>query len=251
LPSGEFRIQYSDYTEHYTLDAGDVPMPEDFGFFRRNQEKRRLETVSRMVPRTGVRKVLDAGAGHGWLAEMLSRRGFEVSALDLGGDSIHRAARRLGELSVPVAFALGDLYSLPFHDSSFDAVVVSEVLEHLQHPPDALAEIARVLRPGGYLVVSCPWRERIEFTRCIHCNRPTPVNAHLHSFDESSMGGLLDGAGFAVERMIRFMSRPAERLGLAGITGFLPRPVWRAADFVFCAAAGRESFMAARAVLHG
>jgi ubiquinone/menaquinone biosynthesis C-methylase UbiE len=226
-------------------------MPEEFGYFRRNQEKRRIEVVSSLVPREGVRRVLDAGAGPGWLAEMLAGRGFTVSALDLGPDSIHRAARRLRSRLTPVSFVLGDLYRLPFEDGCFDAVAASEILEHLDRPPEALAEIARVLRPGGYLVVSSPYRERIAYTLCIHCNRKTPVNAHLHSFDETAMRALLSGAGFAVERVVRFINRPAERFGLAGLTGFLPHRVWRAADSLLCGLWGRECCMAARAVRHG
>lgn len=249
--SGDTSIRYRDYTEHYALDAFDVPMPEEFGFFRRNQEKRRIEVVSRLVPRSGVRRVLDAGTGPGWLAQMLSGRGFAVSALDLGLDSIHRAARRLRSRSVPASFVLGDLYRLPFDDGCFDAVTASEILEHLDRPPEALAEIARVLRPGGYLIVSSPFRERIEFTLCIHCNRKTPVNAHLHSFDETAMRDLLGGAGFTVERLVRFVNRPAERFGLAGFTGFMPHRMWRVADSLLCGLWGRESFMAARAVRHG
>ena len=245
---GRPAIRYADSITHYDVDSLDVPMPEDFRYFRRHQERRRLETLARLFPRGNGARALDAGTGHGWLAQMLSGRGFSVTCLDLGTDSIRRAAERLRVRSVPAEFVRGDVRRMPFPDASFDAVAASEILEHLDLPGEALAEAARVLRPGGILVVCTPWRERIEYTLCIHCNRKTPVNAHLHSFDEAAMTGLLEGAGFTVERIVRFMSRPAERLGFAGFTGFLPHPLWRAADAVFRAAAGRASCMAVRAV---
>lgn len=225
-------------------------MPGDFGFFRRHQERRRLDTIARLVPTGGVRRVLDAGTAHGWLAEKLAGRGFEVDALDLGMDSIRRALERIRPMRLPVRFIGGDVYRLPFRDGAFDAVVASEIVEHLDRPGEALAEFSRVIRPGGFLVLSLPWRERIEYTLCIHCNRKTPVNAHLHSFDEILVSGLLMDAGFAPDRIVGFMSRPAERLGFSGFTGFLPHVIWRAADRVFCAALGRPCSMAVRAVRH-
>ena len=78
------------------------------------------------------------------------------------------------------------MYRLPFRGGSFDMVVASEIVEHLENPQGAMLEAARVLRPGGYLVVSTPYRESLKYTLCIHCNKKTPVNAHLHSFDEIS-----------------------------------------------------------------
>lgn len=245
---GVCSIQYHDYTTHYALDAFDMPLPEELGFFFRNRELRRLQVIAHLVPRKGIRNVLDAGAGSGWLAETLSRRGYQVSAVDLGLDSIRRAAVRLRGRSAEVAFVQGDVYRLPCRTGCFDAVTASEMIEHLEYPADALREIARVLRPGGSFVVSVPYRERIETTLCIHCNRKTPVNAHLHSFDEHILGSLLNDAGFTVQQVVRYVSRPGERIGLAGFTGVLPFAVWRAADAFFCGMFGRESYMAVRAV---
>ncbi len=226
-------------------------MPEDFGFFRRHQENRRLDTIARLVPKKNVKRVLDAGTAHGWLAEKLAVRGFDVDGLDLGMDSIRRAAKRLDSRGIPVRFVRGDVYRLPYREKAFDAVIASEIIEHLDRPGEALAEFARVIRPGGYLILSLPWRERIEYTLCIHCNQKTPVNAHLFSFDEKIVSGLVREAGFVPERIFGFMHRPAERLGFAGFTGFSPHGFWRMADRLFCAVAGHQSCMAVRAIRHG
>ena len=246
--TGESSIHYSDYIGHYTIDAHDMPMPEELGHFRRSREERRNRAVARLVDTPPGSRVLDAGAGGGFLSEMLARRGFNVVATDLGFDSLHRAGHRLNNLGLPVSCVLGDLYRLPFEDASFDAAVSSEVLEHLETPASALSELARVIRPGGILVVSTPYREIIPQTLCIHCNKKTPVNAHLHSFDEHSMRTLFESAGFAVTRTIAFINRPAERMGLAGLTSFLPFGVWRTIDRIACALLRRESYMIVKAV---
>ena len=217
------------------------------GHFRRHQEKRRFQCISRLLPKKGIKKVLDAGAGSGWLSEMLAGRGFEVTALDIGLDSILRARKRLKERSVPVNFTEGDVYRIPFRSGSFDAAFASEILEHLEKPLEALSEIARVVRPGGWIIVSTPYRERIEEILCIHCNRKTPVNAHLHTFDEHTLPELLKTAGFIPRRLVKFVNRPVERVGMAGLTGFLPYTAWRMLDAFLCRILGRESFIAVRA----
>lgn len=242
-----------------------MPMPEDMGYFRRNLEKRRFHTIAGFVPRAGIQRVLDAGAGSGWLSEILSERGLDVHSLDLGFDSIKRASQRIrlknsngthretviqeAERTAKIPyFTLGDIYRLPYSDESFDAVVASEIVEHLDNPGKAFQEIYRVLRPEGSLIAATPYNEIIEHTLCIHCNEKTPVNAHLHSFDESSMEKLLVNAGFSIQRVILFINRPAERVGLAGMTGFLPHPLWRLIDNGLCRLLGRQTYMVVKAV---
>jgi 2-polyprenyl-3-methyl-5-hydroxy-6-metoxy-1,4-benzoquinol methylase len=240
-------IHYHDYTSHYALDAFDTVLPEEMKHFRRYQEKRRFQRITRLVPKHGVNNILDVGAGAGWLSEMLVGRGFKVTALDLGLDSIRRAKKRLESRSITVKFTEGDVYCLPYRSGSFDAAVASEIIEHLEKPEEALAEIARVVRPGGWIIVSTPYNERIEEILCIHCNKKTPVNAHLHSFDEHTLSDLLRAACLSPLRMVKFLNRPMERFGMAGFTGFLPYLVWRVMDAFFCKLIGRESFIAVKA----
>jgi len=225
-----------------------MPMPEEMGHFRRSVERRRFGVITRLIPRRGVRRVLDVGCGSGWFSEMLAGRGFAVTALDIGADSLKRASKRMEKKRRRVSFVLGDVYRLPFADCGFDAVVASEVLEHLERPSDAVMELVRVLRPGGCVVVSTPYRERIETVLCIHCNRKTPVNAHLHSFDESDIETMLGRSGCDVDKHITFVNRPLERLGFAGLSRFLPHLLWRACDAAACRMTGRQSFLAVRAV---
>jgi len=118
-------------------------------------------------------RVLDLGCGAGRHAFAAARTGAEVVALDADGAECRTvsgtlsAMRDAGELPVRARSAVlrGDALWLPFADASFDRVVAAEVLEHLRDDRAAMAELARVLRPGGVLAVSVPrfWPEVVNW----------------------------------------------------------------------------------------
>jgi ubiquinone/menaquinone biosynthesis C-methylase UbiE len=97
------------------------------------------------------RVVLDVGAGSGTFSNRLFEQGFEVTSTDVTDEALEVLRARV---SGPVERA--DATSLPFAASSFDAVVLGEVLEHVEEDGAALLEAARVLRPNGILGVSVP-----------------------------------------------------------------------------------------------
>lgn len=109
-------------------------------------------------------RVLDLGCGAGRHAFAIARRGADVVALDrddneiAGVASLFAAIREAGEVPVGTAtIALrGDAYALPFPDGSFTRVVAAEVLEHIPDDERAMAEIVRVLAPGGLAAVTVP-----------------------------------------------------------------------------------------------
>ena len=117
--------------------------------------------------RLGVRRsdrVLDMGCGAGRHAFEMFRRGADVVAFDQDGDELagvlelFGAMREAGEvpLGAEADIKQGDALALPFADDEFDAVVAAEVLEHIPDDATAIAELARVLRPGGSLAVTVP-----------------------------------------------------------------------------------------------
>ncbi|PCK09555.1 MAG: SAM-dependent methyltransferase [Alteromonadaceae bacterium] len=122
--------------------------------------------------------VLDLGCGEGrhTLGILFEHPNTRVIGIDLSFSDLQKAAKRQEEFDFPQQpsslYSQGDAYSLPFTDHSFDHVICSEVLEHLDDYPKALAEINRVLKPGGSLAVSVPryWPERIcwLFSRAYH-----------------------------------------------------------------------------------
>jgi 2-polyprenyl-6-hydroxyphenyl methylase/3-demethylubiquinone-9 3-methyltransferase len=118
----------------------------------------RVEFYLRELGALGGRRVLDAGCGGGLVARELAAAGAEVVGVDRSLGSLGVARRAVGRRFVP---AQGRLERLPFADGSFDAVVAADVLEHLPDLPAAVAELARVLAPGGGLVFDTvnrtPW----------------------------------------------------------------------------------------------
>ncbi|MDT0611044.1 class I SAM-dependent methyltransferase [Streptomyces lancefieldiae] len=98
------------------------------------------------------RRVLDAGCGSGPLSAALRDRGALVTGIDASAGMLALARRRLGDDADLHVVDLGD--RLPFADRAFDDVVASLVLHYLEDWGPTLAEIRRVLRPGGRLIAS-------------------------------------------------------------------------------------------------
>ncbi len=117
--------------------------------------------------RLGLRpgdRVLDMGCGAGRHSFEMYRRGGDVVAFDQDGDELagvldlFGAMRRGGEVPADAYADIkqGDALEMPFADGEFDRVVASEVLEHIPDDRTAIAELVRVLRPGGTMAVTVP-----------------------------------------------------------------------------------------------
>ncbi len=119
----------------------------------------RGSALAALLPGTG--RILEVGCGTGGLLAAAAREGRTIEGVDIALRWLVVARRRLddGGLSVPMMAASAD--RLPYPDASFDAVVADSVLEHLDDPAGAVREWARVLRPGGALVVWSPNRYAI------------------------------------------------------------------------------------------
>jgi SAM-dependent methyltransferase len=104
-----------------------------------------------LLAATPGRRVLDAGAGSGTFTNRLAAEGFDVTSTDVTDEALEVLRTRVAG---PVLRA--DATSLPFPEESFDAVVLAEVLEHVEDDSGALAEAARVLRPQGVLGITVP-----------------------------------------------------------------------------------------------
>lgn len=117
--------------------------------------------------RLGVRpgdEAIDIGSGNGRHAYELYRLGANVTAFDHSSadmaevETMFTALRDEGEAPSGAAarVEVGDALALPFADDSFDIVVLSEILEHIPDDERAIAEAARILKPGGVAAVSVP-----------------------------------------------------------------------------------------------
>jgi 2-polyprenyl-6-hydroxyphenyl methylase/3-demethylubiquinone-9 3-methyltransferase len=139
-------------------------------------------SVLRNVGAVEGSRVLDIGSGGGFLTKELSDAGYEVTGIDPEMSAVSEAAEH-----VTASFVVAVGEKLPFADDSFDSVVCSEVLEHVEDPGAVLAEASRVLRPGGVFVVSLPNRtllSRLVLIDIAQRNRFTRVLPHdLHDWN--------------------------------------------------------------------
>lgn len=101
------------------------------------------------------REVADLGSGEGALTLLLARFAMKVTAVDASPEMLRHIEQKAGEagLSDRLTLAEGDLESLPLPDASMDAAFLSQALHHAARPAEALGEAARILRPGGVLIV--------------------------------------------------------------------------------------------------
>lgn len=131
--------------------------------------------VNRLEVVPGAR-ILDVATGTGWTARRLAASGAQTTALDFA-PALLQAARALAEAEGhEVSFREGDAEALPFPDAAFDAVVSTFGVMFAQRPEDAAAELARVCRRGGRLVLAVwtPDGSVFEMFRLIRAHMPAP-----------------------------------------------------------------------------
>jgi ArsR family transcriptional regulator len=118
------------------------------------------------------RDLLDIGTGTGRMIEILGPRVMHALGVDQSREMLAVARVNLERAGLANSIVrLGDMYQLPLADSSFDAVVIHQVLHYADRPAAAIAEAARVLRPGGMLVVVDFAPHELEFLRDEHAHR--------------------------------------------------------------------------------
>lgn len=111
-----------------------------------------------LVDLSNVQQALDAGCGTGAflmpLARRLTPQGATVIGLDLAEGTLGQARARVQAEDLPVNCVIGDVEALPFDDGSFDLVLANYMLYHVPNLEQAIAELRRVLRPGGMLLAA-------------------------------------------------------------------------------------------------
>lgn len=186
---------------------------EDLGYRDVFWAERRYEdacdrlALRALLPPEGER-LLEVGAGFGRLAA--EYRGYQKVVL-LDSSEVHlEAARR--ELGGDPRYQVvgGDAFALPFETASFDAAVCVRVLHHFEDPAPALAELGRVVRPGGMLVVEFANKRNLKAIGRYLLRRqtwspfaPGPARYRPYHYNHAprSVRRWLRDAGFSVERM--------------------------------------------------
>ncbi|OBJ71406.1 class I SAM-dependent methyltransferase [Mycobacterium sp. 1274756.6] len=162
-------------------------LAEENYWFRRHEV-----AYQRLAPRCAGRDVLEAGCGEGYGADMIAAVARRVVGVDYDESTVAHVRARYPR----VEMLAGNLAALPLPDGAVDVVVNFQVIEHLWDQPGFIAECARVLRPGGLLMISTP--NRITFSP----GRDTPINPfHTRELNAAELAELLTDGGFALESM--------------------------------------------------
>ena len=136
--------------EHEIPRYDDLRYRDVFWAARDYEDRCDRTAIRALLPPSGDR-LIEVGAGYGRLAD--EYRGFREIVLFDASEAHVAAAREQFRDDPQVRVEQGDAYALPFEDGSFDAVVCVRVVHHLEHPGAVFTEFARILRPGGVLVV--------------------------------------------------------------------------------------------------
>lgn len=150
--------------------------------------------IDRALGRRALGTLVDIGTGTGRMIELFGPRATEAIGIDRSSDMLRLARAKLESAGVRSSLRQGDMYALPLADGSADCVIIHQVLHYAHAPADAIAEAARVLAPGGtLLVVDFAAHEREELRT---------FDAHLRlGFADEVMEGWFDSAGLQVDHV--------------------------------------------------
>jgi SAM-dependent methyltransferase len=157
-------------------------------------------------------RLLDLGCGFGRHAFEGQRRGAKVVACDLSAAELKDVRGMFEAIEAAEHDTLpgtgwgeavnGDATALPFADNSFERIIASEILEHVPDDAAALAELARVLKPGGTLAVTVPsWlAERVCWALTEEYHAPFVSGGHVRIYTESALRQAVEAAGLRAVR---------------------------------------------------
>lgn len=184
-----------------------------YAYAYNNRKKHTLELIQKAA-KPGA-KILDVAAAQGNFTLLLAELGYEVTWNDLREDLIDYV--KLKWESGLVHYASGNIFDLNY-DGQFDVVLITEVIEHVAHPDDFLKSIAKMLKPGGHIVLSTPngGYFKNNLPRFSDCSDPSQYEAiqfqpnsdgHIFLLHLDEIERLVNQAGLVIEE-IRLVTNP-------------------------------------------
>jgi len=157
-----------------------------------------LPAIKCLLPE-GVLTILDVGCGNGYIASQLSAMGHNVIGIDASYDGIAIARKAHPDVRFEVYSAYDDLTDVV---TETDVVVSSEVIEHLYRPKLFLENVFKVLRPGGYVILTTPYHgylKNLALSLFDHWDKHHTVEregGHIKFFSEKTLTRMLQDCGF-------------------------------------------------------
>ena len=219
------------YLEHYKKDA-EIFNYGDTGLNKSNKIENKLlhKTILKQIP-LNAEKILDAGCGGGWLASKLKSTDKLLVSMDVSPTNPTNA---LENFPFDKHYAIvADVYNLPFKPDTFDCIVASEIMEHTVDPARFVEELVKIIKPGGKLIITTPYNEKSPLTLCVHCNKPTPFNAHLHQVNEKFVDIILKPCENISFSTRKFNNKFLVKFRILILLNLLGYTTWKLADRLF------------------
>jgi SAM-dependent methyltransferase len=158
-------------------------------------------------------RILDVGCANGEFLAALQQIGWDVFGVELNEAAAQIAEHRLGSASQP-RITIGNLESASFPDQSFDVVTLWHVIEHLAHPSATLAEVRRILAPGGACIIQTPnWQSaEAKLFRSYWAGLDAP--RHCWIFNQTTLTTLAQRIGLRLSRRLTCTSYPLFALSI-------------------------------------
>lgn len=181
-----------------------------YAYAYENRRKHTLQLITEVLP--GEARILDVAAAQGNFSIALAEIGYEVTWNDLRAELAGYV--RLKHENGRINFAPGNAFELSF-PFLFDAVLISEVIEHVAHPDKFLAKIGQLVRPGGYVFMTTPngayCRNALpKFSECLDSSiyekgqfKPN-ADGHIFLLHPDEIPALAAAAGLTIERLELF-----------------------------------------------
>jgi 2-polyprenyl-3-methyl-5-hydroxy-6-metoxy-1,4-benzoquinol methylase len=146
---------------------------------------------------THPKRILDAGCGEGFTLSQLAEH--TIGTILVGIDTSAEALKLSAHIFPKLHVRQGSIYTIPYADHSFDLVICTEVLEHLEDTARALSELGRVSR--GYVLLSVPWEPWFRLTNFFlgkYVRRWGNHPEHVHQWTRKQFEQLLQKHGFKI-----------------------------------------------------
>ena len=176
--------------------------------------------IDRALGKRPLGRLIDIGTGTGRMIELFGPRAAQAIGIDRSSEMLRLARVKLEAAGIQSSLRQGDMYALPLTDQSADSVIIHQVLHYAHSPASAIAEAARVLAPGGrLLVVDFAAHEREELRE---------RDAHIRlGFEDEVMAAWFASAGLEVDEIQHLKGGELTVTLWRGVKAALPQ--WRAA----------------------
>jgi len=150
--------------------------------------------IERALGRRNLGRLVDIGTGTGRMIELFAQRSSQATGIDRSSEMLRLARVKLEAAGIVSSLRQGDMYALPLGDDSADSIIIHQVLHYAHSPAAAISEAARVLAPGGtLLVIDFAAHDREELRSS---------DAHIRlGFEDEAMSAWFAAAGLSVDRI--------------------------------------------------